>query len=140
VIKIGRLRWLGLLFRMQELDPCCKLTLLKPDDTRHVGKPKWRGIESGEEDLKNTGMRNYRSKYQDRRHWRSFWNRPSFTKDFNARIRRIKRRTVSFKKYGEYFRHMHYGSQGFAIERGRLGGALHTAAIKRSLISIQMDT
>jgi hypothetical protein len=27
VIKIGRLRWLGHLFRMQELDPCRKLTL-----------------------------------------------------------------------------------------------------------------
>jgi len=29
VINVGRLRWLGDLFRMQELDPCRKLTLLK---------------------------------------------------------------------------------------------------------------
>jgi hypothetical protein len=31
VIKIGRLRWLVHLFRMQELDPWRKLALLKPD-------------------------------------------------------------------------------------------------------------
>jgi len=30
VIKIGRLRWLVHLFRMQELDPWRKLTLLNP--------------------------------------------------------------------------------------------------------------
>jgi len=33
VIKIRRLRWLGHVFRMQELDPCRKLTLLKPEGT-----------------------------------------------------------------------------------------------------------
>jgi hypothetical protein len=39
VIKTGRLRWLGHLFRMQKLDPGRKLTLLKPEGTRLVGKP-----------------------------------------------------------------------------------------------------
>ena len=29
MIKMGRLLWLGHLFRMQELDPCRKLTFLK---------------------------------------------------------------------------------------------------------------
>ena len=38
VIKIGRLSWLEHLFRMQELDPCRKLTVLKPEGTRRVGK------------------------------------------------------------------------------------------------------
>ena len=33
VIKIGRLRWLGHCFRMQELDPSRKITLLKPEGT-----------------------------------------------------------------------------------------------------------
>jgi hypothetical protein len=42
VVKIERLRWLGHQFRMQELDPSRKLTLLTPEDTRHVGKPKLR--------------------------------------------------------------------------------------------------
>jgi len=40
VIKIGRLRWLGHLFRMNELNPCRKFTVLKPEGTRPVGKPK----------------------------------------------------------------------------------------------------
>jgi hypothetical protein len=42
VVMLGRLRWLGHLFRIQELDPCRKLTLLKPEGTRFVGKPKLR--------------------------------------------------------------------------------------------------
>ena len=33
VIKIGRLRWLGHQFGMQELDPCRKLTVLKAEGT-----------------------------------------------------------------------------------------------------------
>jgi hypothetical protein len=40
VIKIRRLRWMVLLFRMQELDPCRKLTVLKPEGSHRVGKPK----------------------------------------------------------------------------------------------------
>jgi len=59
VIKIGRLRWLGQLFRMQELDPCRKLTVLKPEGTRSLRKPKSRWLGSVE-DLKNMGMRNWR--------------------------------------------------------------------------------
>jgi hypothetical protein len=33
VIKIARLRWLVHLFRIQELESCRKLTLLKPEGT-----------------------------------------------------------------------------------------------------------
>jgi hypothetical protein len=40
VIKLRRLMWLGLLCRMQELDSCRKLTVLKPEGSQHVGKPK----------------------------------------------------------------------------------------------------
>jgi len=56
VIKVGRLRWLGQLCRMQELDPCRKLTLLKPESTGRVGKPKLRWLQSAEEDLKKMGV------------------------------------------------------------------------------------
>jgi hypothetical protein len=42
VVKIERLRWLGQLLRMQELDPCRNLTLLKPAGTRRIGRPKLR--------------------------------------------------------------------------------------------------
>jgi len=43
---------------MQELDPCRKLTLLKPEGTQSVGKPKVRWLESVEEDLKKMGTGN----------------------------------------------------------------------------------
>jgi hypothetical protein len=60
VTKIGTLRCLEHRFRKQELDPCRKLTVLKPEGTRRVGKPNLRWIESVEEDLKNKGLRNWR--------------------------------------------------------------------------------
>jgi hypothetical protein len=37
LIKIGRVRWLGQFFRMQELDPCRKLIVVKPEDTPRLG-------------------------------------------------------------------------------------------------------
>jgi hypothetical protein len=57
VVKIGRMMWLGHLFRMQELDPCRKLTVLKSDGKRRVGKRKLRWLGSVEEDVKNVGLR-----------------------------------------------------------------------------------
>jgi len=54
---MGRLRWLGHLFRMQELDPCRELTVFKPEDTRLVGKPELRRFESVEEDLQKMIVR-----------------------------------------------------------------------------------
>jgi hypothetical protein len=71
VIKIGRLRCLGHLFRMQELDPCRQLTLHKPEGTRRVGQPTARWLESVETDLKKTGVKNWRRKAQDREQWRT---------------------------------------------------------------------
>ena len=56
VIKVGRLRWLGQLCRMQDLDPCRKLTLLKPESAGRVGKAKQRRLQSAEEDLKKMGV------------------------------------------------------------------------------------
>jgi hypothetical protein len=60
VMKIGRLRWLGRLYRLQEIYPCGTFTLLKPEGTRRVGKPKLRWLESAAEDLKKVGVRNWR--------------------------------------------------------------------------------
>jgi hypothetical protein len=71
VIKIGKLRWLGHLFRMQELDPCGKLTLHKPEGNRHVGKPGARWLEPVETDLRKMGVKNWRCKAQDREQWRT---------------------------------------------------------------------
>ena len=66
VVKIGRMRWLGQLFGMQELDPCRKFTVLKPDGTRRVGKRRLMWLGSVEEDVKNIGVRNWRSESLDR--------------------------------------------------------------------------
>jgi hypothetical protein len=71
VIKIGRLRWLGHLFRMQEPDPCRKLTLNKPEGTWRVGRPSARWLESVETDLRKMGVKNWRRKAQDREQWRT---------------------------------------------------------------------
>lgn len=57
MVKTGRQRWLGHLFRTQELDPCRQLTLFKPEGTRRGGKPGLRWLESVEEDLKKMGWR-----------------------------------------------------------------------------------
>jgi hypothetical protein len=65
VLKMGSLRWLGYLFRMQELHPCRRLILPKPEGTWHIGKPNLRVLESVEEDLKNMGVRNRRFNLQD---------------------------------------------------------------------------
>jgi hypothetical protein len=55
---------------MQKLDPCRKLTLLEPEGTRRIGKPKLRWLESPEEDLKKMVLGNWRRKSHDREHWR----------------------------------------------------------------------
>jgi hypothetical protein len=49
VIKVGRVRWLGQHFIVQELEPCRKLTLLTPEGTRRVREPKLGCSESVEE-------------------------------------------------------------------------------------------
>jgi hypothetical protein len=49
---------LGQLLGIQELDPCRKLTLLKPEGTRRVRKPKFWWLVSVEEDVKDMGVRN----------------------------------------------------------------------------------
>jgi hypothetical protein len=56
LVKIGRLRWLGQLFRMHKMDPCRKLIVLKPEGTRRIGKPKVRWLKSIEEDLQKMGL------------------------------------------------------------------------------------
>jgi len=70
LVKIGRVRWLGQLFRMHELGPCRKLTVLQPEGTRRAGKTKVRWLESVEEHLKKMGVRNWRRMSQDREQWR----------------------------------------------------------------------
>jgi hypothetical protein len=69
VIKTGTQRWLGHLFRIQDLDTCRKLTVLKPEGNGRVGKPQLRRLESAEEDLKKMGVRKRRRQWLDREQW-----------------------------------------------------------------------
>jgi hypothetical protein len=52
MIKIGILKWPGHVFRKQELDPCRKLAVVKPEVSWRVGKHELRWLEYVEEDLK----------------------------------------------------------------------------------------
>jgi hypothetical protein len=49
--------WLRQLFRMQELGPCRRLTVLAPEGNRRVGKPQMRWLESVGGYLKKMGGR-----------------------------------------------------------------------------------
>jgi hypothetical protein len=88
VIKSGRLRWLEHLFRMQEQDPCSKLALHKPEGTGRVGRPAIRWLHSIEEDLKITGVRNWRRRHRIGTSGEQSWKRPRFTVDCSANRRR----------------------------------------------------
>jgi len=76
VITIGRLRWLGHLFRIQELNCSRQLILLKSQ-----GKPKLRWLESVEEDLKKMawGTGDVSSRFENS--GGRFWRRLRSTKD-----------------------------------------------------------
>jgi len=82
---MGTVRWLGHLFRMQELDPCRRLTLLKPEGTRRLGKLQLRWLESVEEDMKKIGRGELETCHRAEKIGGQFWKRLSFTENCNAR-------------------------------------------------------
>jgi len=69
VVKIVQLRCLGYLFRMHEMGPCRRLTVLNPEGTRSLGKPNLKWLESVEEDLKKMCVGNCSVKLQGREQW-----------------------------------------------------------------------
>jgi len=91
-VKVGRLKWLGYFFRMQELYTCLTLAVLKPEGTRRVAKHSLRWFESVEEDLKNMGLRDRRLNSEDRKG--QFWKRLRFFKGCNDRRKRKRRRRL----------------------------------------------
>jgi hypothetical protein len=56
--KAARLRWLGYLYRTEELNPCKKLTFSKPIGTRKKGRPPVRWMDNVQQDLQTLGVRN----------------------------------------------------------------------------------
>jgi hypothetical protein len=49
-IKIGRLRWAGVLCECWMMNLLKKLSLIKPDGCRRVGRPKFRWMDGIEDD------------------------------------------------------------------------------------------
>jgi hypothetical protein len=76
VKKAGWLRWLGKLFRMQGQNPCRKSSLHKEEGTRRVGRLAVRWLDPVQEDLKTTGITNWRRKSHDLYQWAD--KRPRF--------------------------------------------------------------
>jgi len=99
LVKIGRLRWLGHLFRMQKLDPFRKLTLFKPEGNRRVGKPNVRWLESVEEDLKKWARGTGGVSSRTEKSGGQFLKRLISTKDCNARRRRRRKTERNINTY-----------------------------------------
>jgi len=76
------------------VNPCRKITLLQPEVTQCVGTPKFRRLESVEEDLKDMGTRNWRRNLRVDNSGGQFWKRLRFNMNCNARRRRKTRITV----------------------------------------------
>jgi hypothetical protein len=71
VVKAGRLRSLGHLFRSEDMNPCRKLTFTKPENIRRRGRPSIRWLVSIEQDLQVLGTRGWKIKALDRNQWRN---------------------------------------------------------------------
>jgi hypothetical protein len=56
---------------MLEDNPIKKLTLLKPDECRRVGRPKLRWTNGIEDDFRVLNVRGWGRKALDRREWKS---------------------------------------------------------------------
>ena len=76
VIKSKRLRWAGLVIRMEEGRSAFKILTCKPTERRPSERPKWRWEDSIRMYLKEIGInvRNWVDSAQDRDYWRALVN------------------------------------------------------------------
>jgi hypothetical protein len=56
MVKAARLRWLGHLYRTEDLNPCRKLTFSKTMGTRTKGRPPVRWLDNVQQDLQTLGL------------------------------------------------------------------------------------
>lgn len=61
-LKIQKLRWVGLVVRMEKDNPVKKLTYQKPFGSRRNGQPNLRWADDIEASLKTVGVRGWRRK------------------------------------------------------------------------------
>ena len=71
VIKIRRLEWFGHVIRMNETRSVKKVCEGKLEGRRGRGRPRLRWINNVEDDLRNLGVRRWRTKATDREEWAS---------------------------------------------------------------------
>jgi len=82
-IKTQRIKWLGIVQRMDQVRPTTKLLDWKPMGTRPVGKPRKRWQEDVMEDLKKLKVKNWKEATQDRRTWRDLAEKAKTHKGFS---------------------------------------------------------
>jgi hypothetical protein len=70
-IKIGRLQWPGHVIGKLNINTIKKLTLLKPDGCRRVGRPELRFMDGIQDDLRMFSVRGWRRRALDRRKWKN---------------------------------------------------------------------
>jgi hypothetical protein len=68
-IRITRLRWAGHIVQMQDNLPCKIITLDKPEG-RRVERPNLRWMDGVMRDAERLGVRNWKSKTNDRDGWK----------------------------------------------------------------------
>ena len=66
LIRVKRLQWLGLVYRMDENCPTRRILFSNPVGTRKRGRPKMRWLDLVQGDLENLGIRDWRTKAADR--------------------------------------------------------------------------
>jgi hypothetical protein len=69
MIKIGRLKWLGRIAKMEDNVPCMKITFSQPEDSRKQGRSILRRLDSVLKNLKNLEVDTWRKKARDRGVW-----------------------------------------------------------------------
>jgi hypothetical protein len=71
VIKIRRLEWLGLVVRMNETRSVKKIFEGKLEGRNSRGRPRLRWINDVEDDLRELGVKRWRTKTLEREEWAS---------------------------------------------------------------------
>jgi hypothetical protein len=71
LVKIGRLKWIGRVNRMNETGCVKKICEGKLEGTRGRGPPRLRRIDDMKDDLRKLGEKRWRRKALDREEWES---------------------------------------------------------------------
>jgi hypothetical protein len=68
-ISSRRTEWPGHVLRIESSRVPQKMLHGRPGGKRNIGRPRLRRLDVGVKDLRNTGVRQWRKKAEDRREW-----------------------------------------------------------------------